>query len=447
MKMEHLFKTPAPLTPRRGLHLDLKGLPPTPERFLSLIDLAAALRFNLLLVEWEDTFPWSVDPRFRSETAYSESDVQRFAEAARARNMLLVPLVQCLGHMETPLSVPGYAPLRELPDDPAGLNPLAPGAGELVQGMVDDLLRLLPDTRYLHLGGDEAWSFGQHPDTRAFIERHGKGALYLKHVGPVLDRLRDAGVRPILWHDMMNDWDSASLQALAPRADLMAWGYAGHPDETKRHYQTRHLERFKAHGLALWGACAFKGADGQSSDLPDPERRRINTAAWMDVAVRLGLSGVVATGWSRYSTRRLQCEPLDAALDILVQTGVILHDGQAPEDGLHACVSALETLGEAERFRACRDAMERLDSVRRNGWQEIQALREIQALGRFDPSRVHAVGEHRIQRYLANIMKTGAETEARVLQVFDGLVSRPWMAEYLFSRLTPLREAAARLVE
>ncbi|MHB1155916.1 MAG: hypothetical protein ACYC26_03650 [Phycisphaerales bacterium] len=54
----------------RGVHLDLKGVPPTFERLLSLLDVFAAARYNVLLVEWEDSFPWTVDLRFRSETAY-----------------------------------------------------------------------------------------------------------------------------------------------------------------------------------------------------------------------------------------------------------------------------------------------------------------------------------------------------------------------------------------
>ncbi len=42
-----------------------------------------------------------------------------------------------------------------------------------------------------------------------------------KHVGPILDRLNARGIRPILWHDMMVDWDDDALRALAPRCDLM----------------------------------------------------------------------------------------------------------------------------------------------------------------------------------------------------------------------------------
>src|SRR5688572_13684586 len=106
-----LFRRTEPLIPLRGIHLDLKGCPPTPQRLLELLKVIAAAGYNLLLVEWEDQFPWTVDARFRSETAYTTEQVRQFHETARGLGLEVVPLVQCLGHMETPLSLPEYAAL------------------------------------------------------------------------------------------------------------------------------------------------------------------------------------------------------------------------------------------------------------------------------------------------------------------------------------------------
>ncbi|MBL8993649.1 MAG: hypothetical protein JNM63_09930, partial [Spirochaetia bacterium] len=63
--------------PVRALHLDLKGLPPTFSRLMTLIGIAKASGYNAILVEWEDQFPWK-DKRFRSESAYSEKEVLAF---------------------------------------------------------------------------------------------------------------------------------------------------------------------------------------------------------------------------------------------------------------------------------------------------------------------------------------------------------------------------------
>ena len=140
MAIDELFGSDAPVVPIRGVHMDLKGTPPTPERFERHLELFARLRYNAVLIEWEDTFPYAVDERFRCETAYTAEQVRRFCDRARKLGMEVVPLVQCLGHMETPLSVADYAPLREVPHRADVLNPLADGARELVERMVEDVL-------------------------------------------------------------------------------------------------------------------------------------------------------------------------------------------------------------------------------------------------------------------------------------------------------------------
>lgn len=448
MACDPLFKSDRPAIPKRGVHLDLKGLPPTPERLVELLNVFAAARYNVVLVEWEDSFPWTVDERFRSHTAYTPEDVALFCKAAADLRLELIPLVQCLGHMETPLSVPGYEHLREVPDNESGLNPLAPGARELIQNMVDDVLRLMPGTSHIHLGGDEARTFGKHPDTREYIAKHGKGALYLHHITPILDTLNERNVRPILWHDMMIDWDSAALTSLASKSDLMPWGYAGHPDTTQHHFNTRYIQRFHEHGFKLWGATAYKGAEGYDSDLPDISLHTDNAQAWMEVAQRFHFTGVVATAWSRYGVDTLQCNPIDASLDSMVLVAVILHDGKPPEGGAEACVDALAEWGQRERFDSCKRAVRQLAGVRQRGWQKIQHARQVTVLGKIDPRRTSARNPLLGLRALVELEAIVAESDQiaeEVHRCFDGLVAAMWIEEYLATRLAPLREELSLL--
>jgi hypothetical protein len=442
MKFDDLFQNKNPAVRGRGVHLDLKGVPPTADRLVSLLEIFAKARFNIVLAEWEDSFPWTVDERFRSPTVYTPEDIRRFSAVARDLKIEIIPLVQCLGHMETPLGTPGYEHLRELPDVSSGLNPLAPGARKLVQDMVDDVLRLMPETRRFHLGGDEAWTLGWHPDGKAYIEKHGKGALYLQHVEPILDNLGSRGVRPLLWHDMMVGWDDASLKALASKCDLVTWGYTGHPDTTEHHFNTKHIKRFKDNGFVLWGGTAYKGADGQNIDLPDIKKREENATAWMDVAKRFNYEGVIATAWSRYSTFTVQCEPIDSALDSLVDIGVILHDGLPPRGGTEACAAALEELGEKKRFEACKAAMLRLSNERRSLWWRVQALRENIALNRLDPRRNAKEILKDLERFRNAVEKT-EELKIQIRSAFKGLMESVWVEEYIATRLDPLGDELA----
>ena len=436
MPFDSLFETARPALPIRGIHLDLKGTPPTAERLLTLLDVFAAARYNAILVEWEDAFPWTVDERFRSETCYSRDEVGRFLGKARELGMKVIPLVQCLGHMETPLSVEGNEHLREVPHKCDVLNPLAPGATELVQKMVDDVLAVMPDVEYFHLGGDEAWSLGTHPDTKAYIEESGKGALYMRHVGPILDSLKMRNIRPILWHDMMREWDDAALDALAEKADLLVWGYQGHPDRTEHHYSKKVIERFSKRKITMWGGAAYKGADGQNSDVPNLENRQANARAWVEVARRYGFRGVIATGWSRYSTHRMQCEPIDAALDSAVNVGVILHDGKAPNSGIEGCIAALEEIGEKERFFACKAAMQELAYARRGAWDAIALLHEATALAKADKRRRGTVVDYLV-RLRSNIRRAEDAAQA-ARRAFDGLMQSLWLDRYLAERIDGL---------
>lgn len=448
MALETLFRTPHPVIAKRGVHLDLKGLPPTADRLLSLLKLFAAARYNVVLVEWEDSFPWTVDARFRSPTAYTVEEVIDFRDSAAALGLELIPVVQCLGHMENPLSVPGYEHLREVADNESGLNPLAPGARELIQRMVDNVLELMPDVRYFHLGGDEARTFGQNAETGAYLAEHGKGALYLHHVEPILDHLNRRGIRPILWHDMMIDWECDALRALAAKCDLMPWGYAGHPDTTQSHFKSEYIRRFRDHGFTQWGGTAYKGAEGYDADLPDIALHAENAQAWSEVARRFEFIGVVATAWSRYAVDTIQCNPIDASLDSMINVAVILHDGQPPEGGMEACVAALTEAGERERFDACKQAMQRLADVRRRGWAQVQHARQVAVLGRMDPRRSSArnpkLGLHALVR-LEAIVGQADEIAEEVRRVFAGLVEPIWIEEYLATRLTPLHEELAGL--
>jgi hypothetical protein len=448
-----LFTAATPVVPKRGINLDLTGVPPTADRLLQLLELFAAARYNVVLVQWEDTFPWTVDERFRSPAAYSPEEIVRFCEKAAALGLELIPLVQCLGHMETPLSVPGYEHLREVPDDESGLNPLAAGARELIQSMVNDVLTLMPDVRYLHLGGDEARTFGLNPETEAYIDVHGKGALYLHHVEPILDALNRRNIRPILWHDMMVDWDSDALSALGSTCDLMVWGYDGHPDDAPATHNTACIERFVEHGMTLWGASAYKGCEGNaperhSSDLPDLPERQENALAWAELAQRFDLAGVVATAWSRWAVDTVQCVPIDGALDALVLVAACLHDGQAPSGGASACVDALAAWGEKERFDACHAAMVKLTSLRRRGWSTVMHARQQITLATMDTRRTSARNPRlglKPLGQLGGIVKEAERLEDEIRHCFNGLMVPASIEEYIATRLKPFHDEYAEL--
>ncbi|MDD2710934.1 MAG: family 20 glycosylhydrolase [Verrucomicrobiae bacterium] len=439
-KSPPLFSSPKPIIEHRCIHLDLKGVPPTPERLISLLRFFAAARYTSVLVEWEDTFPWTVNERFQSETAYSPSTVKRMVKTAADLGLELIPLVQCLGHMETVLRLPEYKHLRELPHDDAVMNPLARGARELIEKMVDDVLALMPGVKRFHLGGDEAWTFGSHPDTKKYISKHGKGALYLHHVQPLLDKLNRRKIRPLLWHDMMREWDSAALRKLARQADLVPWGYHGHPYAMKKHCNQAMFERFVKHGLTLWGGTAYKGACGIDADLPNIAQHEANAVGWMEAAQRHGFAGVIATAWSRYWTSACQNEPIDGALDSALNVGVILHDGKPPKGGIEACRRELKRIGEGIRFGKVKAALDKMSESQNHAWTLVRVLRRMLVTLTRDPRRLPAGFTVKHLKNLQDQMVHVEAASGNLRKALSGLMEPLWIDRYIEERVESLRE-------
>ena len=193
-----LFTRTRPVVAVRCVHLDLKGMPPTPARLLEVLDLFARLRINAVLVEWEDTYPWTTWPELRCETAYSRAHVIRFLERAKRLRIEVIPLVQCYGHAQTVLSKRRFRKLREMPGSVDDLCGSDPESREVVLDMVSDIMGTHRGfIQRFHLGGDEVWSMGSCPRCGRAVKRIGKAGLYMNHVGPILDEVNARGVRPL----------------------------------------------------------------------------------------------------------------------------------------------------------------------------------------------------------------------------------------------------------
>ncbi|MFH1497529.1 MAG: family 20 glycosylhydrolase [Verrucomicrobiota bacterium] len=441
-----LFSAPHPAVPRRGIHLDLKGVAPSFPRLLELLSLFGKLRFNTVLVEWEDMFPWTCDPRLRGCGAYTATQVRRFADQCAELGLEIIPLVQSLGHAENVLRLPGNEGLREIAHRTDVFHPLNPESARIVQDMVADALTLLPDVKHFHLGGDEAYTFGQHPDCRDFLRDHSMAELYLRQLNPIIDDLAGRGIRPLLWHDEFVAWSPGDLTRLAPRADLVVWGYTGDPrDPATYHYRLPHADKLHAAGCTLWAATAYKGADGPGANLPDVTTRQKSTLAWAELTPRFDLQGVFATGWSRYASGRIQVTPIDGALDSLVNTASILHEGRLPAGGLDACLAWLDAHGEGEAFRRCQDALARLTKHTDKAWDWIRQLEEQAANLELEPDRAHSGIEEIIfelfDKDIAEIARAGADLEAALA----GRIDAPWPRYYHEVRRRPIEAAAERL--
>lgn len=441
-----LFKQDKPVIPVRGIHLDLKGLPPTFARLMELVRLFEALRLNAIVVEWEDAFPWMCDVRLRSQTAYTPEQIREFAAECASREIEIIPLVQCMGHAENVLSKPGYEALREVSHRTDVFHPLHPDSPALVRRLIHDVLALLPEVRRFHLGGDEAYTLGQHEKSKAFAAKHGMAQLYLQQVEPIIADLEARGIRPLLWHDELVAWAHEDLVRLSSRVDLVVWGYSGSPsDPDTYHYRLPHVEKLASAGYELWAASSYKGADGANANRPNPLARQISTQGWVDLHTSFHWKGMIATGWSRYASGRIQVTPIEAALDTLVLTALFLHDGSLPEAPLSLSEAWLDAYGEGAAFRRCKTAMEHLTRHTDKAWDWIRQLEEQAANLELEPKRAHSGFEETIIDLLEGEFKALQQVALQVEYCLHGRIPEPWAKYYNLSRVRPIEVAIARL--
>lgn len=436
-----LFESKKPALKIRGIHLDLKGLPPTPKRLLELLDLIAAAQINCVLVEWEDTYPWRRYPELRCETAYSQATVKKFLSRAKTLSIQIIPLIQCFGHMENVLSKKRFVHLRELSDNVADICPSKQEGRKVIIEMIEDILKTHEGMiTHFHLGGDEAWTIGSCIRCKKVAAKKGKDYLYLQHVSPLLEALKAKGLRPILWDDMMRRWPLITLRELSSKADLMCWSYAANPFiELSR----KVLSKFVKAGFTIWGASAFKGADGAGLDLPKLDNRISNMLAWVKEAQRRNLVGVIATGWSRYSTFMVPCEGLESSLDSLVLAGAVMKNGSLPKD-FAASVNKFFNSGRlkkiaGESFPNCKKKTQDLANWRKsfpNYQQQILSLAHMVG----EPKRCNPYDQQKVFTSLKEYLIRGEEYGREWMKAHSGLIADIWLERYVTSRILPVRQ-------
>ncbi len=208
----------------RAFHLDLKWQHYRFDRYLALLDDLAGWGYNAVVLEYENMFPYSSCRRAVHRDAWTMQQVRHFVEKAASLKILVVPLIQCFGHLEFVLRLPQFGHLAENPRHPIELCPCKDSAADLVHAMIDEVIAVHPEAPYIHIGGDEVWSLGTCPKCKKSVSRVGKSRIYIDFVSPFIQRVVAAGKRPILWADMLLAHPEA-LDAMSREAILCDWEY------------------------------------------------------------------------------------------------------------------------------------------------------------------------------------------------------------------------------
>jgi hexosaminidase len=150
---------------------------------------------------------------------------------AASNGLAVVPLVQTFGHMEFVLKHDAFASCREVPDGYMDICPLHSDSFNLVQAIVSQVrvvycrfvrqgclqtcgcqhfqaIHTHPGCKYIHIGCDEVFGIGSCHKCKTKLAEDGLEALFMDYVVPLLRYIRSQGVQPLIWHDMIEKYES-----------------------------------------------------------------------------------------------------------------------------------------------------------------------------------------------------------------------------------------------
>ena len=313
------FKENAPDRAFRAAHIDLRYGFFNRQRLKEIIDNLVELRYNTLILENENRLPFQRRPELVAEEHFTEEDLQWLNEYAAEQFLELIPLQQTLGHLEYALRLPQYEQLREVrqqpePEDEPLFYPGITGGAHfhdfdeicpcneegyrLVEDLLDETMAYFPNSRYIHIGSDEAWNLLYCDQCRAKYGEDGKAKLLIEHVNRIARRVLAAGKTPIIWDDMLRSMSPLELDQLDKGIVVMSWLYhSQHPQADE------FLPAFQQAGFSVLGAGSAKCSIGtiETLDVPDYAGRLNNVDWWSKACDAHHLLGFSMTVWSNYS--------------------------------------------------------------------------------------------------------------------------------------------------
>lgn len=218
----------APAMKLRGFHTNLGTI-----MQLSFEDTANIFRklgkfkLNTYLLEYTDRFPHKNHPLIPAPNAFTPDNIKELDRLAEENKIEIIPLVQCLGHTRHIGRHAAYSHLFEKGDEKVSTDqfcPLNEDAFNLFVELADEIMKVHPRGKYLHIGGDETRFLGICPKCREVVNKYGKSRLYVDYLNKVCAWVRSRGRIPIIWDDMLSRHPE-SLQNLDEHAIIMYWDY------------------------------------------------------------------------------------------------------------------------------------------------------------------------------------------------------------------------------
>ncbi len=204
----------------RGVMDDISRGPLSNMEFIKYqIRRLASLKINRMSFYIEHVVKTKKHPAFSPPDGISLEEWKELSDYAEKYHVKLTGSFQSLGHFRNILSHPLYAPLGVTD------RMLFPGKPEAIDFLIDVYDDMIPafSGPYFNINCDEAWDLGRG-ETQALADSVGNGAVYARHVNPLLNHVMAQGKRPMMWADMA--LSHPEVLSMIPKETIMLpWEY------------------------------------------------------------------------------------------------------------------------------------------------------------------------------------------------------------------------------
>lgn len=195
-----------PMLKVRGFHLTLgSGHMPAFSRLLEIIEQLAEWKYNQLILEYDDRFPWNKHPDIVHPQTYSMEQLLSLIRFAEQHFVEVVPLLDSLGHAEQYLKHQRYHSLREHPESIHEMCPSNPETMRFIKELWTEVLSVHQNSRYAHISGDEVFRLteGFCPHCANYAKNGNLAQLYTKYYGELSSWIITQNKTPIIWGDTL----------------------------------------------------------------------------------------------------------------------------------------------------------------------------------------------------------------------------------------------------
>ena len=208
----------------RGLAQDIsRGQVFTVENAKRYIKILSHYKMNFYCLYMEDMFAHPKHPQIgKKRGALTCEEIKEIDNYAKKRFIELVPIFECLGHVDNILQHKEYEDLGEFPGAHS-LNISNPKIYDFLRDYISEISKCF-STKYFHIGCDESFDIGRY-NSKNFIKEHGKSKVLVDFYEKVYQIAKNNGNNYVIMYDDIVRKNKNILKNLNRDLILMYWDY------------------------------------------------------------------------------------------------------------------------------------------------------------------------------------------------------------------------------